>query len=110
MTDNLIIHIDQQIDRLQEARAVLAGPAPAQYRPYTHQRAIQTGFASKPKNVAAAELTAIINRDDKNSVLPKRRTISAAARQRMATAQQKRWAKVRTAAKKTVQAAKKVGV
>jgi hypothetical protein len=88
-TADIIVEIDAQISRLQEAKALLAGPEITVKRkpgrpsrvslPDKGTRSISAKSATKP----AA-----------------RRTLSAEARAKIATAQKARWARARKAAKK----------
>jgi hypothetical protein len=64
-TQELVAHIDQEIARLQNARNLLAGSGE------TKRRGRPPGTAKKPAE---------------------KRTLSAAARQKIAEAQRKRWA------------------
>jgi hypothetical protein len=77
-SSKIIQQIDSQISKLQEAKALLAG-------------AVTKSGPGRPKKSASA-------------VAPKaksaKRVLSAEAKEKMAAAQKKRWAKVRRAAKK----------
>jgi hypothetical protein len=64
-TQELVTHIDQEIARLQSARNLIAGSRE------TKRRGRPSGTGKKPA---------------------KKRTLSAAARQKIAEAQRKRWA------------------
>ena len=72
--NNIVLEIDAEISRLQQARGLLTG----------------TNNAGKPKPSASAS-----PRNDKPV-----RTLSAAARARISAAQKARWAKSKRAAKK----------
>ena len=76
-TNTIVLEIDAEISRLQQARAILTGP--------------NTTWKRKPGRPAGASL----------SSTPKAvRILSAEARAKIAAAQQARWAKSRKAAKK----------
>jgi len=75
-TNNIVLEIDAEISRLQQARGLLTG----------------TNSAGKPKPRALASASL---RNDKPV-----RTMSAAARARISAAQKARWAKSKKAAKK----------
>jgi len=74
--NNIVLEIDAEISRLQQARGLLAG----------------TNSAGKPKPRASASASLRNNKPV--------RTLSAAARARISAAQKARWAKSKRAAKK----------
>src|SRR5260370_12764524 len=76
-TNTIVLEIDAEISRLQQARAILTGT--------------NTRWKRKPGRPAGASLP---------SITKAVRTLSAEARAKIATAQQARWAKSRKAAKK----------
>jgi hypothetical protein len=80
LIDHILNAIDEEIAKLRQARALLAG----------HETA--GGTASKASSAAA-------------SGLKPRRTLSAKARRAIAEAQRKRWAKVKSQRKATAPAA-----
>jgi hypothetical protein len=79
-TQDILSAIDAEIARLQSARSLLSGTASTKRR-------------GRPKAASGAPVTTV-----------KRRTMSAAGRQRVAEAQRKRWAKQKAAAKKATKA------
>jgi hypothetical protein len=74
--NNIVVEIDAEISRLQQARGLLAG----------------TNSAGKPKPRASASASLRNNKPV--------RTLSAAARARISAAQKARWAKSKRAARK----------
>jgi len=82
-TTKIIEQIDSQIAKLQEARALLSG-AVAKNGPGRPKKDARISVAAKPK--------------------PAKRVLSAEAKEKMAAAQKRRWAKVRRAAKKAAKA------
>jgi hypothetical protein len=76
-TNDILVEIDAEISRLQQARALLDGTGPSEKR--------------RPGRPAAASLAGSEG---------KRHTLSAEARERIAAAQRARWAKSKRAAKK----------
>jgi hypothetical protein len=94
-TDDIIIEIDAQISRLQEAKALLAGTG------ITIKR-----MPGRPSGVSSPGKTTSSIPAKSASKPAAKRTVSTAAREKMAAAQKARWAKARKAAKK---AARNVG-
>jgi hypothetical protein len=89
-TNDIILSIDAEISRLQQAKAVLtqtSGLMPAKRKP--GRSAVAPG-SSKATSFNPADF-------DANA--PKRRKISVAGRARIAAAQKARWARSKTAAK-----------
>ena len=92
-TIDIIIEIDAEISRLQEARALLAG----------------IGITIKRKPGRPSGVSSLGNAMSfipaKSASKPAaKRTVSAEAREKMAAAQKARWAKTKEAAKKKAQA------
>ncbi len=83
----IVVEIDAQIARLQQAREALTGSGPIQRK------------AGRPAKGAAASKA--IPEADPLKHPPKRRKMSAAARERISLAQKERWAKSKASAKKT---------
>ena len=84
-TQAIIAALDKEIDHLQQARAILTAAASV------------NGAASIKRGPGRPKNTAIV-------VAPKKRLISAEAKEKMAAAQKARWAKVKRAAKKAAKA------
>jgi hypothetical protein len=80
--DHILVSIDEQISKLQQARAMLAGSAAATQKP----------TRGRPKKIVVATLS-------KASDKPKKRVMSTEAKARIAAAQKKRWAAARKATK-----------
>lgn len=86
----IIAHLDFEISRLQQAKAILADVSVAPLKG-------KLGRPVAAKTVATHVVPAAPS-------LPEKRTLSAAARDSIAAAQKKRWAKVKRAAKKAAKA------
>jgi hypothetical protein len=80
---NIIEQIDAEISKLQTAKALLTG-------------AVTKSGPGRPKK--SASVSAPVN------AKPSKRVVSAEAKEKMAAAQKKRWAKVRSASKKAAKA------
>ena len=80
----LVVEIDAEIARLQQAREALTGSGPIKRK------------AGRPAKRATTSKVA-----DPLKNAPKRRKMSAAARERISSAQKERWAKSKASAKKT---------
>jgi hypothetical protein len=91
-TNDIILSIDAEISRLQQARVLLAqasSPMPAKRKP---GRPVATSTSTSNKAIS-------FNPADLKTKTPKRRKISAAGRARIAAAQKARWAKTKATAK-----------
>ena len=89
MTDEILASIDAEIQRLQQARALLTGGTgtPTKITKGTGKRGRPKGSTNKPKDPAPTKATA------------KKRTMSAEARARISAAVKARHAAARKAAK-----------
>jgi len=92
-TRDILLAIDAEIAKLQQAKAILSEGSTAKRRPGRPAKALSTGYNS------VGAKTAELGQRPK-----KRRTISAAGRARIAAAQKARWAKSKRTAKKTASA------
>ena len=81
---NIIEQIDAQISKLQTAKALLTG-AVAKNGPGRPKKSVSVSIPAEPKSA--------------------KRVLSAEAKENIAAAQKKRWAKVRRASKKAANAA-----
>ena len=89
-TSDIILSIDAEISRLQQAKALLtqtSGLTPAKRKPGRPPAASTSGKATS------------FNPADFDAKATKRRKISPAGRARIAAAQKARWARSKTAAK-----------
>jgi hypothetical protein len=89
-TNDIILSIDAEILRLQQAKALLtqtSSPTPAKRK------------AGRPTAASGSSKATSFNPADFDPRAPKRRKISAAGRARIAAAQKARWARSKTAAK-----------
>jgi hypothetical protein len=77
-TNEIVAALDLEIARLQQARAVLGSSTEVIRRKPGRHAGRTTALTVQP-----------------NAISPKRRTLSAAARKKIATAQKKRWAKAK---------------
>jgi hypothetical protein len=92
-TRDILLAIDVEIAKLQQAKAILSEGSTAKRRPGRPAKALSTGY-----NSVGAKTAELAQRPKK------RRTMSAAGRARIAAAQKARWAK----SKKTASAKKVV--
>jgi hypothetical protein len=88
-TNSILASIDQQIMKLQQARALLV-TNPASERPIAHR--------GRPKGSVTKKVTPATPTTAK-------RTLSAEGKARIAAAQKKRWASLKRAAKRAVRVA-----
>jgi hypothetical protein len=88
-TNDIILSIDAEISRLQQAKALLTqtSPTPAKRKP------------GRPAPAPGSSKATSFDPADFDANAPKRRKISAAGRARIAAAQKARWARSKTAAK-----------
>jgi hypothetical protein len=96
--DSILAEIDFEISRLQQAKQLLS-----------NHSAVSPVAKRGPGRPPAAAKHVTVKQVKAVAAKPKRRTMSAAGRARIAAAQKARWAKVKKAAKKAapVKAAKK---
>jgi hypothetical protein len=80
-TSDLLVAIDEEIDRLQQVRNLLAGNS--------------SGLVKRAPKAASIAATAFPFGMSKSTAPKKRRTLSAAGRARIAAAQKARWAKLK---------------
>ena len=89
-TNEIILSIDAEIYRLQQARLLLAqasSPTPAKRKP------------GRPAAISTTNKATSFNPAEFKTKTPKRPKISAVARARIAAAQKARWAKTKATAK-----------
>jgi hypothetical protein len=91
-TRDIVSEIDAEIARLQQARDLLLGIDTTPRK------------RGRPAKATAPKATSF-NPEGFTKKAPKRRTLSAAARERIAAAQRTRWAKSKAAAKEAASAA-----
>jgi hypothetical protein len=92
-TRDILLVIDAEIAKLQQAKAILNEGSSGKRRPGRPAKPLSTGY-----NSVGVKTTALDQR------LKKRRTISAAGRARIAAAQKARWATSKKAAEKATSA------
>jgi hypothetical protein len=96
-TRDILLAIDAEIAKLQQAKAILSEGSIAKRRPGRPAKVLSTG-----SNTVGAKTGELAQRPEK------RRTMSSAGRARIAAAQKARWAKSKRTAKKAASAKKVV--
>jgi hypothetical protein len=96
-TRDILLAIDAEIAKLQQAKAILSEGSAAKRRPGRPAKVLSTGY-----NSVGAKTGELTQRPEK------RRTMSASGRARIAAAQKARWAKSKRSTKKAASVKKVV--